>query len=273
MRKKIFIYLLIFVLHGCQSKEKKAAKELLGRIEFSFENKKYNTAKLQVDSLNLLYRKNIELRKKADHYLYRIEKIEIERNLTYFNALIPKKEFELDSISRYFTFEKNEVLRDSGEYIHNSIRKNTIQTFLKAQVKENGTIFLTNVYCGRFDCQYQSVSISINGYYVSSVNDQGNPTRYSFSDGFYYWTMLRLPWRESEEICRFIANYADDDILVLLTGTTCNYRYKLEPKYKNAIKESYLLALLLKEIKELKRNMENSEKQLAVIEQKIATLK
>ncbi|MDR1761287.1 MAG: hypothetical protein LBR55_02435 [Bacteroidales bacterium] len=272
MKEQVFIYLIVLMgLLGCQRNERKLADELLKRIEYSFEHKKYNTAKLQIDSLNLLYRHRVELRRVADNYLYKIEQAEVERNLAYFSEQIPKKKLKLDSMSHYFTLEKNELVQDLGGYVYKGTRRNSNQTFLKAQVDESGQIFLTSVYYDGSACSSQSVKLQSGDYFVlsSMVEPDDEIYGYSFSGEKSNWRILPLSEKESEKLAHFVSVYYNDDILVSLAGNDCHSNYILDEGQKEAIRESYYLSLILKEIKELKSNTENSKKQLALIKQKI----
>ena len=271
MKKQLFLYLIIFCgLSGCGNNDKKSAEELLLRIEYSFQQDKYNTAKLQIDSLNLLYRSNVKLRKMADNYLLRIEQLEVERNLSYFSVQIPKKKLELDSVLQYFTLERNNV-QELGMYVHNSIRGRSNQADLKVQVDESGSIFLTSVYCDRTNCSAQAVRLQSGDYFVlSSMIEPDEVDGYSFSSGGSRWRILPLPEQESEKFANFVSLYYNNDIVVSLVGNDCYSNYKLDKRQQEAIRESRRLSLLLKEIQELKTSVENSKKHLAAIKQKTA---
>ena len=272
MKKQLLLYFVVFCgLLGCENKDKKSAEELLRRIEYSFRQEKYNTAKLQIDSLNLLYRHHVKLRKTADGYLYQIEQIEVERNLAYFSTQIPKKRLELTDMTHAFTLEQNSV-QELGMYIHNNIRGRASQTMLKAQVDESGRIFLTSIYYDRTNCSSQSVKLQSGDYFVLSamIEPDDEVQGYSFTSGGGRWRILPLSEQESSTFARFVSLYYSDEILVSLVGNDCSSSYKLDEKQKEAIRETYRLSVLLKEINELKTGVENSKKQLAAIKQKIA---
>jgi len=275
MKKHIFIYFIVFLgLLSCQESERKSAEKLLKRIEYSFENEKFNTAKLQIDSLNLLYRSNVRLRKIANNYLYRIEQIEIERNLAFFSAQIPKKQLTLQSMLQQFTLEKN-TAQELGKYIHNSIRGAVNQELLRAQVDESGGIFLTSVYFDRTNCSSKSVRLRSGDFFVlSSMIEPDDQIRdFSFAGDGGRWRILPLSERESEKLAHFVSLYYNDRIVVSLIGNDCFSNYVLDQQQKKAIRESYYLSLLLKEIRELRTNTENSQKQLEIIKRKIAEQK
>ena len=272
MKKQLLLYFIVFCgLSGCGNNDKKSAEALLRRIEYSFQHEKYNTAKLQIDSLNLLYRHHVKLRKTADSYLYRIEQIEVERNLAYFSQQIPKKKLELESMTKHFTLEKNNV-QELGMYIHNNIHGRISQPFLKAQVDESGRIFLTSVYFNRTNCSSQAVRLQSGDYFVLSamIEPDDQVQDYSFADAGGRWRILPLSERESENFARFVSLYYNDEIMVSLVGNDCYSSYKLDQKQKEAIRESYRLSSLLKEINDLRNSIENSKKHLVIIKQKIA---
>ena len=265
--KQLLLYFIVFcgLLSSCGNNDKKSAEVLLKRIEDSFRQEKYNTAKLQIDSLNLLYRHHVKLRKTADNYLLRIEQIEVERNLAYFSQQIPKKRLELEEMMHAFTLEQNNV-QELGMYIHNNIRGRTSQTMLKAQVDESGRIFLTSIYYDRTNCSSQAFRLQSGDYFVLSAMIE--PDDYSFVSAGDRWRILPLSEQESSTFARFVSLYYNDEISVSLVGNDCSSNYKLDDRQKEAIRETYRLSVLLKEINELKTGVENSKKQLAAIKQK-----
>jgi len=245
---------------------------LFNRIKSSVEGQQFNLAKQQIDSLNSLFRENIPLRKAANKLLYEIELAELEQNMTYFSELIPRKKLEMDSIFQYFVFNKTEPYLSEGRYIHRDIAKaeNPTATYLKVHLKDSGELFLISLYCGEKDCPYQSVRVSNNGFFVSSPEiNIYESSNYNFSDNKHHWRMLLFSDKESLEIIRFIAAYANTEITVSLIGNGCFYEYILDEKHKKAIRDTYYLSALINEVKELKISVINTKKQIENAKQKI----
>jgi hypothetical protein len=267
IREVLFICIITVFFASCENKEKKEGRELLNRIEQSFENEKFNTAKYQIDSLHIMFRKQIDLRKQADIYLHKIEKIENERNLYYFENLLPQKQKDIDSISEYFTLGKDDKIPDANRYIHKVLKKSDMPPLLKPYVYEDGKLILTSVYSGTSDCDYTSVKLLNMGYFVlAEATEQGQT--YSFKIGDMYWRTMLLSEKESEEMARFISLYEENEIRILLKGNSCNYNYILAEKYRKAIRDAYYLSLYKRELSELKSNIDQTKSKLEFIDNK-----
>ena len=269
---KNFLIALILVCFLVSCRGKNDSQALLDRIQSSVAAQQFNLAKQQIDSLNTLFRENIELRKIANKLLYEIELSELERNMTYFSELIPRKKLEMDSIFQYFAFNKKEPYQSVGEYFHRDIARanNPIDTYLKVHLRDSGEVFLISIYCGEKDCPYQFVRISSDGYFVTSPEIsiyQAN--NYTFSNGGYCWRMLLFSEKESTEIIHFISTRANEKITVSLVGNDCFREYVLDEKYKKAIRDTYYLSALIKEVKDLQISVINTKKQIENAKQKI----
>ena len=271
MKNFLFTFILLCLFIAC-GKQKNDSQALFDRIKNSVEQQQFNLAKQQIDSLNTVFRENIPLRKAANKLLYEIELVELEQNMAYFSELIPCKKLEMDSIFQYFVFNKNEPYLSEGRYIHRDIAyaDNPTDIYLKVHLKDSGELFLISIYCGEKDCLYQSVRVSGNGFFVSSpeinIYESNN---YGFSDDSYYWRMLLFSDKESLEIVRFVAARANEKITVSLIGNGCFYEYVLDEKHKKAIRDTYYLSTLIKEIKSLQVNITNTQKQIKNTKRKI----
>jgi hypothetical protein len=266
------IFVVISLLTSCINHRERDSQALFGRIQSSAAQQQFNLAKQQIDSLNTLYRENLALRKAANRVLYEIELVELERNMAYFLELIPRKKLEMDSIFQYFTFDKTEPYQNDGEYVHRAIARanNPTATYLKAHLKDSGEVFLISIYCSWQDCPYQSVKVASGDFFVASPEINLNKaSNYAFSDGSLYWRMLLFSEQESIDIIRFVATHADEEITVSLAGKDCSREYILEEKYKKAIRDTYYLSALIREIKDLKVNVINTKKQIENAKQKI----
>ncbi|MDR0873789.1 MAG: hypothetical protein LBN27_10065, partial [Prevotellaceae bacterium] len=264
MRFFFIIFVLICLLTTCGKREKRDSQALFDRIKSSVEQQQFNLAKQQIDSLNTLFRENIPLRKSANKMLYEIELAELQRNMAYFSELIPRKKLEMDSIFRYFTFDKTEPYQNEGEYIHRDIARanNPTATYLKAHLKDSGEVFLISIYCGWQDCPYQSIKVSSSEFFVASPEISLNKaSNYAFSDGSLRWRMLLFSEEESIEIIRFVAAHANEEITVSLSGKDCAREYVLDEKYKKAIRDTYYLSALIREVRDLRVSVENTKKQ------------
>ena len=81
--------------------------------------------------------------------------------------------------------------------------------------------------------------------------------------------MLLFSEKEGIEIIRFISAHTNENITVSLLGNGCLYKYILDEKYKKAIRDTYYLSALIKEVKEMQISVTNTKKQIENTKRKI----
>lgn len=101
----ILLACLCCMLFSCENVEKKALERLQTARE-AFERGDFSEAKMQIDSIKILYPKAFETRREGISLMQQVELKEQEKTLVYLDSLLQKKQSELDAIKGKFTFEK-----------------------------------------------------------------------------------------------------------------------------------------------------------------------
>ena len=162
MRKSnLLIVGLALVLAGCNQDEQKAAN-LLKRAESSFLQGSYSEAKLQIDSVKVLYPKAFDARRAAINLMQRVDLEEQQQSLIYLDSLMDVKQASLDSIKGNFVLEKDTAYQEIGNYFYPSqvVEKNIGRSFLRAQVSEKGEMSLTSIFCAGGNLHHTAVKVS-----------------------------------------------------------------------------------------------------------------
>ena len=162
MRKcKLIMAGLILILAGCNQDEQKASN-LLQRAEASFQQGDYAEAKLQIDSVKVLYPKAFDARKAAIKLMQRVDLEEQHRTLTYLDSMMTIKQASLDSIKGKFVLEKDTAYQEIGNYFYPTqvVEKNVGRSFLRAQVSELGEMSLTSIFCAGGKLHHTAVKVS-----------------------------------------------------------------------------------------------------------------
>ena len=160
-KSKLIIAGLALVLAGCSQDEQKAA-DLLQRAEASFVEGNYSEAKLQIDSVKVLYPKAFDARKAAIKLMQRVDLEEQQRSLAYLDSVLAVKQSSLDSIKGNYVLEKDTAYQEIGNYFHPSqiVEKNVGRSFLRAQVSELGEMSLTSIFCAGGKLHHTAVKVS-----------------------------------------------------------------------------------------------------------------
>lgn len=158
---KLIIAGLALVLAGCNQDEQQA-ENLLQRAETSFLQGNYAEAKLQIDSVKVLYPKAFDARKAAIKLMQRVDLEEQQRSLAYLDSIMATKQASLDSIKGEFVLEKDTAYQEVGNYFYPSqvVEKNVGRSFLRAQVSEQGEMSLTSIFCAGGKLHHTAVKVS-----------------------------------------------------------------------------------------------------------------
>lgn len=158
---KLMIIGLAFLLVGCSQDEKKAS-DLLTRAENSFLQGNFADAKLQIDSIKILYPKAFDARKAAIKLMQRVDLQEQQRSLAYLDSMMTVKQHSLDSIVHNYVLEKDTAYQEIGNYFDPSqvVEKNIGRSFLRAQVSEKGEMSLTSIFCAGGKLHHTAVKVS-----------------------------------------------------------------------------------------------------------------
>ena len=158
---KLMIVGLALLLVGCSQDEKKAG-DLLQRAESSFLQGNFSEAKLQIDSVKILYPKAFDARKAAIKLMQRVDLEEQQRSLVYLDSMLNVKQHSLDSIVANYVLEKDTAYQEIGNYFDPSqvVEKNIGRSFLRAQVSERGEMSLTSIFCAGGKLHHTAVKVS-----------------------------------------------------------------------------------------------------------------
>ena len=117
MRKLLYIIILAFVFQSCgQPTDEERAQTFLDVAQHFYELKNVEAAKIQLDSIHLLFPTLVDYRRQADTLGWKVELIEIERNLIYLDSILPLKLIEVTTLQKPFLFENNEKYETIGTF-------------------------------------------------------------------------------------------------------------------------------------------------------------
>lgn len=267
----IGLFLLAMMLVNCGGKkltEQEQAQAHLEKAQQLFKEHKINAAKIQIDSINNLFPKQIEIRKKANAIFTQIQLIEQKRNLIYADSLIRVKKVTLDSMTRNFVFEKDEKYEDVGNYIYKAQRAETSagRTYIKALVEETGAFLLSSIYCGTKPIKHFSAKFAVGDLFAETEKVTDDGYSYSYTDNGCTYENVVYHSDANKSIASLIQQNAKKPVSVTLNGTKGNKSYTLTETEKKAISEAYNLSVVLSDVKNLERIINVSKKKIILYE-------
>ena len=171
MKKIGFSALLALVaLTGCGDGGEKEAQIRLQKAETALQQENFSEAKLQIDSIKVLYPKAFEARKQGIKLMQQVDLKEQGKTLVYLDSMMQVKQAQLDSIKANFILEKDTAYQEIGNWFYPTqvVEKNVGRSFLRAQVNELGEMSLTSIYCAGGKLNHTSVKVSVGDTFAET---------------------------------------------------------------------------------------------------------
>ena len=254
-----FIISILIISCNPRKAQEKQADVRLKKIEQLINENSLNAAKIQIDSIHLLFPKLVEKRKIAAALNDTIVRRESARNLAYCDSILPFKQHEADSIQKNFRFEKDTVYQQFGNFVYKNQRteSNSNRTYLKTYVDENADFYLISNYTGG-KIEHISVRVSMNDMFAQTDSiETTNANYHSFDDSGTHWETVTFKNEADKGVTSFISQYSKERIKVTLQGKK-TYVYYLSEGDKTAISETYNLWIVKKDVIKLLKEIKKS---------------
>ena len=135
----------------------------LRKAEAALQQENFSEAKLQIDSIKILYPKAFETRKQGIKLMQQVDLKEQRKTLVYLDSVMQVKQHQLDSIKGNFVLEKDTAYQEIGNYFYptQTVEKSLGRSFLRGQVSELGEMSLTSIYCAGGKLHHTAVKVSV----------------------------------------------------------------------------------------------------------------
>ena len=267
MKKAVFLACLCCTLFSCSNVEKKAGEKLRAARE-AFQRGDYIEAKIQIDSIKILYPKAFETRREGIGLMQQVELKEQEKTLVYLDSMLQDKQKEVDALKKNYTFEKDAEYQRTGNYLHPSqvIEKNLHRSYLRFQVDETGVMSMTSIYCGPHNIHHLAVKVTApDGSFAETPASKDS---YETTDLGEKIEKADYKLGEDGNVIAFLNLNKDKNIRVNYLGER-SYATVMTPNDRKAVAAVYELAQLLSSITEIKREMEEANLKIEFVKRKI----
>lgn len=135
-------------LANCAEDVEKLAKPYLERAEQSYQNQQYALAKLQLDSIKLLYPKAFETRTQANALLIEVELSEARTSKYYTDSLLAEFTARATTLATALYLDKDAKYQDYGTYYaaRHRTEKNVGKSYLRPQASEKDGAFIITAF-------------------------------------------------------------------------------------------------------------------------------
>ena len=241
-----YLVMVAVLCTACGKSQQELAQERLDSARTMVENNMLNSARLQIDSIHLLYPKQVDIRREAAALADTISVIEARRTIHYSDSLLQVLRPQADKLIKQFRHEKNALYENHGGYVHPLLAtdNNTSRCLLKAIAGEDGSLCVKSFYCGSSQIQHHTVTLTCG---EEQVDASGTPHCFHIEN---YHEILTADQQQSEAILTFISANIESRIKVSLTGKS-TYHYYLQDNEKKALEQTYRLNVLIRDIRRL----------------------
>ena len=267
MKKVTLLACLCCTLLSCENVEKKA-DEKLQTARAAFERGDFSEAKMQIDSIKILYPKAFEARREGIGLMQQVELKEQEKTLVYLDSLLQQKQGELDALKGKFTLEKDAEYQQIGNYLHPSqvIEKNLHRSYLRFQVNETGQMSMTSIYCGPSNIHHISVKVvAPDGSFAETPASKDS---YETTDLGEKIEKADFKMGEDGNVMGFLYLNKDKNIKVNYQGDR-SYSTTMSPADRQALAGIYELAQILSSITQIKKEMEEANLKVEFVKRKM----
>ena len=265
--KNVFLFIVLcLVCLACTDVEKQAV-ERLNMAQQAFAAGDYNEAKLQIDSIKILYPKAYNARKAGIGLMQEVELKEQQRSLAYLDSLLSTKQAEFNAMKGKFVLEKDQEYEAIGRYLHPSqvIEKNLNRSFLRFQVDERGAMSMTSIYCGSRNIHHTAVKVSTNDSFA-----QTPPSADSYETSNLGVQIEKADYKlgQDDNVIGFICLNKERNIKVEFVGER-SYSTQMTQADRQAADLVYRLSQTLSAITQLNKEIDEAKQKIAFIEKRM----
>jgi hypothetical protein len=259
--------LMVAALAACNDGGEKKAALHLTRAEQALAQGDFNEAKLQIDSIRLMYPKAFEARKQGIKLMQQVDLQEQQRTLVYLDSMMAVKQTQLDSIQSEFVLEKDTAYQEEGNYMFPTqvVEKNTGRSFLRGQVNERGEMSLTSIFCAGGSLHHTQVKVSVGD---ESAETATSHDCYETTDLGRAIEKSDYTLAECQDVVAFITEHADKNIQLTFVGDK-TYRTAMQPNDRKAIVRLTDLARVLSGMEEIRKERKEAELKIKFVSKKM----
>ena len=268
MKKTTLLALMaVVILTACGDGGEKQAQIRLQKAEAALQQENFNEAKLQIDSIKILYPKAFEARKQGIKLMQQVDLKEQRKTLVYLDSMMSVKQSQLDSIKGRFVLEKDTAYQEIGNYFYPTqvVEKSLGRSFLRGQVNELGEMSLTSIYCAGGALHHTAVKVSVGDTFAETPASKDS---YETTDLGRVIEKADYKIGEDGGVTNFIVANQDKNIQLQFIGDK-TYRTAMQKNDRIAIVELTGLARILSAMEEIRKQQKEANLKIQFVTRKI----
>ncbi|MBR6250319.1 MAG: hypothetical protein IKR17_03875 [Bacteroidales bacterium] len=256
MKSKFFLLTLAIMLNACSESTETTAKEVFNEAVDAYMNKQYNKAKVLLDSVIHSYPQYEDIAREAHDFENIVYRSEQERTLHFLDSLLLKREDEIKTQQQNFV-----EVGDRSEvpiYVHKTqtVARTLDRSTVRGYVDRNGTFYIASCYTGERHINHTMLRVAVGDDYITTDTISNDALNHSFENGGQVWETVKYKYGSDNGAAEFIArNYERRIVLTFGGGSPCTY--VMNDVDKQALRDTYYLALMLRETVQIKSQIRN----------------
>ena len=165
MKQRLWIMVLsALLIAGCNGKkEEKAAQARYDGALALVQEGRWDAAKTELDSIHILYRQQVPVRRQAKALQDSITYLEAQRTLAYSDSVLQVLLPQVDPLLKKFRYEKDDKYESNGQYVSRLLTtdRNMQRCFLQAYVGDNRLTRVKSYYYGATPLNQQQIEVMV----------------------------------------------------------------------------------------------------------------
>ena len=267
MKKGFLFMIALSLLTACSNSSEKKAQEHLRKAEIALVAERFSEAKLQIDSIKILYPKAFEARRQGIKLMQQVDLKEQQKSLCYLDSMMTVKQLQLDSIKGNFVLEKDTAYQDIGNWLYPTqvVEKNLGRSFLRGQVNELGEMSLTSIYCAGGNIHHTAIKVSVGELYAETKHAKDI---YESTDLGRAIEKAEYTMEEEGGVISFVTTNKDRNIQLTFIGDR-NYKTFMHPNDRKAIAGLVELATILSSMEQIRKEQKEARLKIEFVTKKI----
>lgn len=257
MRLTLALLIALCLTSSCSPSREKMAEKTFNEAVDAYMNRRFNKAKILLDSVLYTYPDLKGVVRESKDMLEIIYKTEQERNLLFLDSLLNIREQEIKPLMAQFEAEDRNA--DNSSLIHKTQTASRAweRSYIRAHVDKNGTFYISSHYTGNGHINHHSVKAVIDDSFQQTDSISEEAYIHSFDNGDNSFEIVKYKNGADNGLGSFVASNFDKPIDIVFIGERTNIKYRMTDIDKTAFRETYQLAMMLREMVQIKSQIRN----------------
>lgn len=257
---------ILMIFSSCTSETRKQAEQRLDQAKTMYQEKQYEKSLRILDSIQSWF---------PEEYSVLADALKLQKTVAreYHGSFIEQAsellagvEPKIDSLSGKFYFDKGNSNRP-GVYEHKrqTMRNSWSRSFLKVNINEDGDFWISSRYYGQEWLDHFCVKVYDRDIQIfSDTIPLSHPDNRKLQDGDDKWETIDYKNGSDGGVVGFIIENLERNLKVRFTGKE-HYYIIMEKFDKEAVRDGYELAQVLREVNDLRQKIDRHRKEMRVL--------